>query len=151
MEHLLALKSRQKGSLIYCAFCFDFLFVFHIFCTQKEFHIHAHLEFRRPLILCSIVKIIPENDFIFAIDSSRVFVAFHQTENDSIASYNMYTHCIRTFLTYMYFSQILKRLTYYICQQKAGGTSRFTSDSGNMESLFYNKIKTHYYCSYLVV
>jgi hypothetical protein len=67
---------------MYCVFCFNFLTVLHIFCMQKEFHIHADLEFRRPLIIHSIRKIIPANDFIFAIDSSGVSVAFHQTEHD---------------------------------------------------------------------
>jgi hypothetical protein len=32
-----------------------------------------------------------------------------------------YTHCLRTFLAYMYFSWILTRLTYYIFQQKRVG------------------------------
>jgi hypothetical protein len=84
MEHLLALTSGQKGYFVYCVFCFNFLIVFHEFCTQKEFHIHADLEFRRPMILLSIGKIIPANDFIFATEEPLACLSVKVNSNTQL-------------------------------------------------------------------
>jgi hypothetical protein len=143
MEHLLVLTSGQTGYFLYfyCEFYFYFLFVFHIFCTQKEFDIHADLEFRRPQMLRSIRKIIPANDFIFAIDSSGVSVAFHQTEKDSIAPYSM-LHPLSKNISgvYVFLLDPYKIDILYFSTEKGGGTWCFTAGGANIETLFYNKI-----------